>query len=91
MHLHGPFRMHSPTHPDGPDGEYSLTDGETSASFTWADSAVTLLAPRRHLLLTDLSGRALQLYDTQGRFVSACALPREEYAAAGTDLVWSCW
>lgn len=73
---------------DGADGEYLLTDGETSASFTWADSAVTLLSPRRHLLLTDLSGRTLQLYDTQGRFVSACALPREEYAA-GTDLVWS--
>ena len=74
---------------DGADGEYLLTDGETSASFTWADSAVTLLSPRQHLLLTDDSGRALQLYDTQGRFISGCDLPREEYATAGTDLVWS--
>lgn len=74
---------------DGADGEYLLTDGETSASFTWEDSAVTLLSPRQHLLLTDDSGRALQLYDTQGRFISGCDLPREEYATAGTDLVWS--
>lgn len=74
---------------DGADGEYLLSTDDLSTAFTWADSAVTLLSPRMHLLLTDLSGRTLQLYDTEGRFVSACTLPREEYATAGTDLVWS--
>lgn len=74
---------------DGADGEYLLSSDDLSTAFTWADSAVTLLSPRMHLLLTDLSGRTLQLYDTEGRFVSTCTLPREEYATAGTDLVWS--
>ena len=74
---------------DGADGEYLLSSDDLSTAFTWADSAVTLLSPRMHLLLTDLSGRTLQLYDTEGRFVSTCTLPREEYATAGTALVWS--
>ena len=74
---------------DGADGEYLLSSDDLSTAFTWADSAVTLLSPRMHLLLTDLSGRTLKLYNTEGRFVSACTLPREEYATAGTDLVWS--
>ena len=74
---------------DGANGEYILTDDDLSASFTWTQSAVTLLSPRKHLLLTDHSGRNLQLYDTDGRFVSACTLPDAEYATAGTDLVWS--
>ena len=74
---------------DGAAGEYLLADGDFSASFVWEPSAVTLLSPRKHLLLTDLSGRALMLYDTCGRFVSACTLPEAEYATAGTDLVWS--
>ena len=74
---------------DGTTGEHLLATGDFTSAFTWADSAVTLLSPRMHLLLTDLSGRTLKLYDTEGRFVSACTLPREEYATAGTDLVWS--
>ena len=74
---------------DGADGEYLLSSDDLSTAFTWADSAVTLLSPRMHLLPTDLSGRTLKLYNTEGRFVSACTLPREEYATAGTDLVWS--
>ena len=74
---------------DGTTGEHLLATGDFTAAFTWADSAVTLLSPRMHLLLTDLSGRTLKLYDTEGRFVSTCTLPREEYATAGTDLVWS--
>ena len=74
---------------DGTTGEHLLATGDFTSAFTWADSAVTLLSPRMHLLLTDLSGRTLKLYDTEGRFISACTLPREEYATAGTDLVWS--
>ena len=74
---------------DGTTGEHLLATGDFTAAFTWADSAVTLLSPRMHLLLTDLSGRTLKLYDTEGRFVSTCTLPREEYATVGTDLVWS--
>ena len=74
---------------DGAKGEYILTDDDFSSSFTWTHSAATLLSPRKHLLLTDHSGRALQLYDTDGHFVSACTLPDAEYATAGTDLVWS--
>ena len=74
---------------DGAEEAYLLTDDDFVASFAWTDSAVSLLSPRKHLLLTDQSGRNLMLYDTRGRFVSACALPEAEYAAAGTDLVWS--
>ena len=76
-------------HKAGANREYILIDEGNSSSFTWDQSAVTLLAPRKHLLLTDQSGRNLQLYDIQGRFVSACTLPNAEYATAGTDLVWS--
>ena len=74
---------------DGAEGAYLLTDDDFAASFVWADSAVTLLSPRKHLLLTNLTGRELMLYDTRGVFVSACTLPDAEYATAGTDLVWS--
>lgn len=74
---------------DGAEGAYLLTDDDFAAGFVWPDSAVTLLSPRKHLLLTDLTGRELRLYDTRGGFISACTLPDEEYATAGTDLVWS--
>ena len=74
---------------DGAEGEYLLTDADFSASFVWPHSAVTLLSPRQHLLLTDLTGRELMLYDTRGHFVSNCTLPEAEYATVGTDLVWS--
>ena len=74
---------------DGVNGEHILLDGEGADSFTWTQSAVTLLSQRSHLLLTDQSGRNLQLHDTQGRFLSACALPDTEYGAVGTELVWS--
>ena len=74
---------------DGAKGAYLLTDDDFVASFVWADSAVTLLSPRKHLLLTDLTGRELRLYDTRGGFVSECTLPEAEYATAGTELVWS--
>lgn len=74
---------------DGIGGEYILSDGDTIANFTWTDSAVTLLSPQKHLLLTDPSGRNLQMYDTDGRFVASCTLPEAEYGTAGTDLVWS--
>ena len=74
---------------DGANGEYILTDEGASSSFAWEQSAVTLLSPRKYLLLTDLTGRNLMLYDTRGGFVSACTLPDAEYATADTDLVWS--
>lgn len=74
---------------DGANGCYILSDGEAAASFTGTQSALILLSPQKHLLLTDHSGRNLQLYDTQGRFVSTCTLPDAEYGTVGTDLVWS--
>lgn len=74
---------------EGTEGAYILADADSAASFRWDASAVTLLSPRKHLLLTDHSGRKLQLYDTLGHFVSACTLPDAEYGAVGTDLVWS--
>ena len=74
---------------DGAEGEYILLDGEGASTFTWNRSAVTLLSHRKHLLLTDESGRKLQLYDIRGRFLSSCTLPEEEYGSVGTDLVWS--
>ena len=74
---------------EGTAGAYILSDADSAASFTWEPSAVTLLSPRKHLLLTDHSGRKLRLYDTDGHFVSACTLADAEYATVGTDLVWS--
>ena len=74
---------------EGTAGAYILADEERASSFSWDASAVTLLSPRKHLLLTDPSGRQLQLYDTLGRFVSTCTLPDAEYGSVGTELVWS--
>ena len=65
-------------------GNYILSDSDATVSFTCGGS-VTLLSPRRHLLVTDHPSRSFQLYDTQGHFLSACPLPE----AAGTNLVWS--
>ena len=71
------------------DGTYTLFTGESANCFVWEDSAVRLLSPRRHLLMTDSSGRNLTLHDTDGAFLSQCALPRNSNAVVGTDFVWS--
>jgi hypothetical protein len=41
------------------------------------------------LLLTDPSGRNLTLYDSDGAYLSCCALPLHSDAAVGRDFVWS--
>ena len=71
------------------EGLYSLVHRESARSFRWTDSAVRLLSPRRHLLATDLSGRNLILYETDGAFLSRCALPQNSNAVVGWDFVWS--
>lgn len=68
---------------------YMLVGGEAVQSFEWTDSAVRLLSPRRHLLVTDPSGRNLMLYDTDGVFLSQCSLPQNSNALVGSDFVWS--
>ena len=72
-----------------PEGFHILVQGETAVSFSWTDSAVQLLSPRRHVLVTDPSGRSLTLYDTDGTFLSRCDLPRNSNAGVGTNFVWS--
>lgn len=74
---------------DGEEGTYILADTDRTASFTWNESEVTLLTPRKHLLVTDFSGRTLRLYDNRGRFVSTAALPDAAYSTVGTDMIWS--
>ena len=66
-----------------------LVQSEDVRSFTCADFTVRLLSPRRHLLAADSSGRNLSLYETDGSFLSQCALPQNSNAVVGTDFVWS--
>ena len=72
------------------DGEnHTLVRGENLRSFLWEDSPVQLLPLRRHLLLTDPSGRTLTLYENDGTFLSRCTLPMSSSAMVGPDFVWS--
>ena len=72
-----------------PDGYYALVDRDAAHSFAWTDSEVRLLSTKRHLLATDLSGRNLILFDSDGSFVSQCSLPMSSHAMTGSDFVWS--
>lgn len=69
--------------------DYFLVQGEDVRSFPCEKGAVRLLSPRRHLLMADPSGRNLTLYETDGSFLSQCALPPNSNAVVGTDFVWS--
>ena len=71
------------------DGNYVVATDESASCFTLADSAVRLLSPKRHLLVTDPSGRNLSLYEMDGTFLSDCALAQNSQATVGTDFVWS--
>ena len=71
------------------DGVYTVVKSESANCFMWTDSAVRLLSPRQHLLMADSSGRDLSLYETDGTFLSCCALPQNSSAILGTDFVWS--
>ena len=66
-----------------------LVQNDISYSFSWSDSAVRLLSPKRHLLTTDLSGRNLMLFESDGSFRSQCYLPMSSHAMTGSDFVWS--
>ena len=70
-------------------GDCVLIREETRHSIARENCEVRLLSPRRHLLVTDPSGRNLTLYETDGSFLSSCALPQNNNAAVGTDFVWS--
>ena len=73
------------------DGEmpHILVSGEFALMFTWTDSPVRLLTPRRHLLVTDSSARNLSLYSADGAFLSQCSLPQNSNAFVGADFIWS--
>lgn len=73
----------------GGDGYHMLVKNDASYSFFWRDSAVRLLSPKRHLLATDASGRNLMLYESDGSFLSQCALPQNSNAVVGSDFIWS--
>ena len=70
-------------------GNHTLVQGENLRSFLWEDSPVQLLPLRRHLLLSDPSGRTLTLYENDGTFLSRCTLPMSSSAMVGPDFVWS--
>ena len=71
------------------EGSYMVVKSEPANCFMWADSAVQLLSPRHHLLVTDASARNLFLYETDGTFLSGCSLPQNSNAVVGSDFVWS--
>ena len=71
------------------EGFYMVVKNESAHCFTWADSAVRLLPHRRHLLMADATGRNLTLHETDGSFLSQCALPQNGNGVVGTDFVWS--
>lgn len=71
------------------DDNHLLVQGEDARAFTCENFTVRLLSPRRHLLVADASGRNLTLYETDGSFLSQCALPQNSNAFVGTDFVWS--
>ena len=73
----------------GDDGSHALIKNDASYSFSWTDSAVRLLSSKKHLLATDASGRNLMLFESDGSFISQCALPLSSHAVVGSDLVWS--
>ena len=66
-----------------------LVQGENALAFTCENSTARLLSHRRHLLVTDSSGRNLTLYETDGTFLSSCSLPQNSNAVTGSDFVWS--
>lgn len=70
-------------------GTYVLVKQEEAVTFTQPEGQALLLPGKRQLLVTDGSYRALTLYDLDGNFLSRCALPQNEHASVGTDLVWS--
>lgn len=71
------------------DGGYTLICDDVASSVGWTDSSVTLLPERLELLVTDPSGRNLTLYGIDGRFHSACALPRSSESFIASELLWS--
>ena len=70
-------------------GDGLLVHNDISYALSWSDSALRLLSPKRHLLATDLSGRNLMLFESDGSFISRCALPVSSHAMTGSDFVWS--
>ena len=66
-----------------------LIFGDAMYSISPENSDLRLLSPRRHLLMKDVSGRNLTLYDTDGSFLSQCSLPQNSNAVVGADFVWS--
>ena len=73
----------------GMGNQYLLVQNDTSYSVSWSDSALRLLSPKRHLLATDLSGRNLMLFESDGSFISQCSLPMSSHAMTGSDFIWS--
>ena len=71
------------------EGFYTVIKSESANCFTWADSPARLLSQKRHLLVADSSGRNLTLYETDGSFLSQCALPQNSNAVVGSDFIWS--
>ena len=66
-----------------------LVQDDSACGFTWEDSHVRLLSPKRHLLATDPSGRNLMLFESDGSFLSQGSLPVSSHAMTGSNFVWS--
>ena len=71
------------------DGKHLLVQDEVVHWFPCENAPARLLSPRRHLLAADSSSRNLNLYETDGTFLSGCSLPQNSNAVVGTDFVWS--
>ena len=73
----------------GPEGDHLLVRDGTIVSFAHEGGPVRLLSPKRHLLINDPARKSMALYETDGSFLSRCALPQSSQAVLGQDLVWS--
>lgn len=70
------------------DTYYLLANGQCRVA-VWPENRFALLSPKKHLLAVDGAGRAMKLYDTDGRFLSVCQLPAGGSSSVGIDTVWS--
>ena len=69
--------------------DYVLVQGGSAQGLAQEGTNVRLLSPKQHLLATDPSGRNLMLFESDGSFISQCALPMSSHAMTGADFVWS--
>ena len=80
------------------DGMWLLQDGNNYGMYTFYEKGQTkevnvgesqmILLPQKKLMVIS-GGRDLSMYDTDGTYISGCALQPGEYNSVGHDFLWS--